>query len=989
MSERKSDSAQVQNDSRDDELLRLKQALADQTAQLVELRSSMRATLDATADAILVTDLDENVVDFNEQFQQLWQLPGSVMQSRQHRELLTVNSQKFADPQAFLTRVKEIYATRQEVTDHLVLLDGRLIERTSRMRYVDRRPTGWVWSFRDVTERKFTEEMKFRLAAVVESSQDAIITKSLDGIIQTWNAGAERIFGYTASEAVGQPITMLIPSDRKAEENQILERIARGERVASYVTERIRKNGSRLIVSLTISPMRDGTGKIIAASKIARDITQQKQAEELLRRSESELRTLADSIPQLAWMADPEGHVFWYNRGWYEYIGTTVDDNPGWSSPSVHDPEILPSVLQRWQQSLASGTPFQMEFPLRGRNGEFRWFLTRVNPLRDEAGRVIRWFGTNTDVDEVKRAEEALRDETRMLDLLNKTGIAIGSTLKLDDLLQAVTDAATQLSGAQFGAFFYNTVNEQGEGYTLYTLSGAPREAFDKFGQPRATPMFAATFRGEGPTRSDDVQADPRYGQLAPHYGLPKGHLPVKSFLAAPVNSRTGEVLGGLFFGHPRAAAFSERTERIIMGIASQAAVAIDNARLYENLRRAADERECLLQAERAARSEAERVSIMKDEFLATLSHELRTPLSAILGWSQVLSSGKVEPSDMAQGLEAIQRNARAQTQLIEDLLDMSRIISGKVRLDVQWTDLANVVEAAADSVRPSADAKGILLRKIIDPRVGPVSGDPTRLQQIAWNLLSNAIKFTPKGGKVDIILERVNSHLELTVRDNGIGIKPEFLPQVFERFRQADASTTRSYGGLGLGLSIVKSLVELHGGTVQATSEGEGQGSTFIVNLPLAPIHEADQREHPTTSRSSHAAQTAEIDLSGVKVLVVDDEPDARTLIKRVLSQYRAEVETAGSADEGLQKLRTFAPSVLISDIGMPGRDGYQFIRDVRKLPADQGGKTPSVALTAFARSEDRTRAMMAGFQLHIAKPIEPQELVATVGSLANRVGS
>ena len=403
--------------------------------------------------------------------------------------------------------------------------------------------------------------------------------------------------------------------------------------------------------------------------------------------------------------------------------------------------------------------------------------------------------------------------------------------------------------------------------------------------------------------------------------------------------------------------------------------------------KKADEEREVLLQRERTARADAELAGRIKDEFLATLSHELRTPLSAILGWSQLLANNP-EPEDFEQGLDSIQRNARAQAQLIEDLLDMSRIISGKVRLDVQWTELSAVIEAAIDSVRPAAEAKGIRIRKILDSHAGSVSGDPTRLQQVVWNLLANAIKFTPKEGKVDVLLERVNSHLEITVHDSGIGIKPEFLPVVFDRFRQADSSTTRTYGGLGLGLAIVKHLVELHGGTVRAKSAGEGQGATFIVSLPLAPIREDEKREHPTALKPPILDYSC-IDLAGLRVLVVDDEADARALIVRLLTQCKAEVHAAGTADEGLQMLRTIRPDVVISDIGMPHKDGYQFIRDVRALSASEGGKTPSVALTAFARSEDRTRAMMAGYQVHVAKPIEPQELLATVGSLAGRTGS
>ena len=595
------------------------------------------------------------------------------------------------------------------------------------------------------------------------------------------------------------------------------------------------------------------------------------------------------------------------------------------------------------------------------------------------------------DVTERRRAEEALREETRVLELLNKTGAALASKLDLQELVQSVTDSATQLSGAQFGAFFYNTHDESGEAMVLYTLSGAPREAFDHFGHPRATPLFGPTFRGEGPIRCDDVLADPRYGRMTPHGGMPPKHLPVRSYLAVSVISRTGEVIGGLFFGHPEPGVFTARTERVIVGVAAQAAVAIDNARLYEGARRAAKERERLLEAERSARAEAERVSRMKDEFLATLSHELRTPLNAILGWSQLLGSRGGEDAELAEGLDVIERNARVQTQLIEDLLDMSRIISGKIRLDVQRVDLADVVRAAVASVRHSATAKEIRLQIVLDPMAGPVRGDPARLQQCFWNLLSNAIKFTPKGGKINVALERVNSHLEVCVADDGQGIKPDFLPHVFERFRQADGSTTRAHGGLGLGLSIVKHLVELHGGTIRARSAGEGQGATFCIELPLMVVHAAVEpdaaRQHPRGTASPGEAEPLDHpSLAGIKVLVVDDEADARRLLLRVLEGCGAQVLLAASAQEGLDTLRRERPDMLISDIGMPGEDGYDFIRRVRELPADQGGRTPAAALTAFARSEDRTRALRAGYQTHVAKPVEPTELSAVVASLAMR---
>jgi PAS domain S-box-containing protein len=406
--------------------------------------------------------------------------------------------------------------------------------------------------------------------------------------------------------------------------------------------------------------------------------------------------------------------------------------------------------------------------------------------------------------------------------------------------------------------------------------------------------------------------------------------------------------------------------------------------------KRAEEERAQLLANERAARTAAEHASRMKDEFLATLSHELRTPLSAIVGWSHLLMQGANNEADLRQGLSTIERNARIQTQLIEDLLDMSRIISGKLRLDIQRVLPVTFVEAAIDSVRPAADAKGIQLVKTLDSLAGPIAGDPSRLQQIVWNLLSNAIKFTPRGGKVQVVLQRVNSHIEMSVADTGQGIAPDFLPYVFDRFRQADASTTRKQGGLGIGLAIVKQLVELHGGSVHVASEGEGKGATFSVHLPISVVHahlgDVD-RQHPRVSGERAVSKPAVV-LSGIEVLVVDDEQDARDLIRHILEDHEAEVLTAGSATEAMSLMEQQKPDVLVSDIGMPNVDGYDFLKQVRTLGVENGARIPAIALTAFARSEDRTRALMSGYQVHVAKPVEPAELVATVASVVGRTG-
>jgi len=406
--------------------------------------------------------------------------------------------------------------------------------------------------------------------------------------------------------------------------------------------------------------------------------------------------------------------------------------------------------------------------------------------------------------------------------------------------------------------------------------------------------------------------------------------------------------------------------------------------------RRAVEEqRASLLEAERAARGEAERAGQMKDEFLATLSHELRTPLNAILGWSQILRLPSAKASDVQEGVTVIERNARAQAQIIEDLLDMNRIVSGKVRLEVQRLDLGAVVQSAIETVQPAAHAKEIHFRSLLDSSAPSISGDPNRLQQVFWNLLSNAVKFTPKGGEVQVVLARLESHLEVSVTDNGEGIAPAFLPHVFDRFRQANATTTRTHGGLGLGLSIVRQLVELHGGTIRVTSGGKDQGASFSVSLPVLAVgswqsqHEVARRSKAVTVETVPHSATS---LKGLKVLVVDDEADARALLRRLLKECDVQVHAAESALQAFGLVQSERPHVLISDVGMPGEDGYALIRRVRCLAADQGGSTPAVALTAYARAEDRINAITAGFQHHLAKPVEPAELIAIVASLAGR---
>ena len=399
----------------------------------------------------------------------------------------------------------------------------------------------------------------------------------------------------------------------------------------------------------------------------------------------------------------------------------------------------------------------------------------------------------------------------------------------------------------------------------------------------------------------------------------------------------------------------------------------------------AAAQRQELLEKERDAREEAEAAGRAKDQFLAVLSHELRTPLNAVYGWSRMLQTGQLRDNTADRALDAIIRNADAQIQLIDDLLDVSRVITGKMRLDIQRVDLATVIDAALDSLRPAADAKGLRLQKLLDPRAGPITGDPSRLQQVVWNLLANAVKFTPRDGRVDVHLQRANSHVEIVVSDTGTGIAPAVLPFVFDRFRQADSSTTREHSGLGLGLALVKHLVELHGGTVSAHSAGEGQGATFVVKLPVAIVQRATGAPldaHPTAALVDGGTVGARLD--GIRVLVVDDDAEALDLATTILTGAGAEVRISTSATDGLDALTQWRPHVLVSDIEMPGEDGYSLIKRVRALEPGAGGRTPAVALTAYGRTQDRMLSLTAGYNMHVPKPVDPSELTTIIASLA-----
>jgi PAS domain S-box-containing protein len=664
----------------------------------------------------------------------------------------------------------------------------------------------------DITARKRAEEDAEALAAIVQSSDDAITGKTLDGRIVSWNDGAERIYGYTAEEMKGQSAAVLFPPEQREELPRVLARIRAGEHVEQADAVRVRKDGTRIDVSVTVSPVREASGRIIAAATIARDVTEQRRTERRL----AALQTLTDAA----------------------LSHTSLE-------------ELVRELLRGLCSALACD-------------------VASILLLTEDGQRLV------------VRASHGLPEEEG---LVIPIGRGVVGRIAADRRPGVIDDLA-------------------------------------------AAELESPVLRARGLT----------------------------SLLGVPllVDDR---IVGVVHVATVARRRFSDDETRLMLLAADRMAVAIDHARLFE--------------AERAARAEAETANRMKDQFLATLSHELRTPLTSMLGWLRMLRAGRLDDKTAARALETVERSTRAQAQLINDLLDVSRIVSGKLTMELTSLDADEVVAAALEAVRPLAEAKAVALTHARAAHPAVVQGDPGRLQQVVWNLLSNAIKFTPEGGRVGVDVRVGGCDVTIAVSDTGKGIAPELLPEIFERFRQGAA--TRTQGGLGLGLAIVRHLVELHGGRVVAQSEGLGRGATFVVQLPLA---EAAPAAPPRDSSAEFPR------LDGIRVLVVDDEADARALIGTVLGQCGAQVATVPSASAALEELRRERYDVLLSDISMPEEDGYQLMRRLRA----QNTAIPAAAVTAFARAEDRDAALAAGFQLHVAKPVEPAVLARAVESLVRR---
>nr|WP_199330465.1 ATP-binding protein [Microcoleus sp. FACHB-68] len=557
---------------------------------------------------------------------------------------------------------------------------------------------------------------------------------------------------------------------------------------------------------------------------------------------------------------------------------------------------------------------------------------------------------------------------SRQLHGLTQAALAINATLSVEEVLQVITEQAYQIIGTHQSVTSLTIDQNWAQAINAVYLSDKYAQWQDYNDQTDGSGIYACVCHLNRSMRMTqaELEAHPRwkgFGEAADR------HPPMRGWLVAPLVGRDGRNIGLIQLSDKYEGEFTEEDEAILVQLAQMASVAVENTRLYE--------------AQQRARTQAESANRIKDEFLAVLSHELRSPLNPILGWARLLRERKLDEKATDRALATIERNAKLQTQLIEDLLDVSRILQGKLSLNVCPVNLPSIIKAAMETVRLAAEAKSIEIQMRFKPAIGQVAGDSTRLQQVVWNLLSNAVKFTPTGGQIEITLEQIASEAQIQVRDTGKGISPDFLPHVFEYFRQADSTTTRKFGGLGLGLAIVRQLVELHGGTVAADSPGEGQGATFTVRLPLRRESATPKDETATTNLFTTVPDT--LPLTNIRILVVDDEADSLDFLAFVLEQAGAEVTATASAIAALQLLTQSKPDILISDIGMPEMDGYMLMRQVRLLESEQENNIAAIALTAYAGEMNQQQALAAGFQRHIAKPVDPETLVQQIKNMVN----
>ncbi|MGE0127018.1 MAG: PAS domain S-box protein [Blastocatellales bacterium] len=796
--------------------------------------------------------------------------------------------------------------------------------------------THFVATQRDVTERRRAQEelrrseQEFR--SLFDLSAIGMTQVSPGGNYLRVNRKLCQMLGYSEQEMLQLTLHEVTHPDDRELSAVTLDSSFTGETDEYSIEKRyVRKDGSPIWVLINWRVIRDSEGQPLHTVANIQDITARKRAEEKLRANEAQLRAILDNSSSVIFVKDLEGRYLRVNRGYEVTRGVTEDEVKGKTDYDLYPREIADGVLANDREVIAANTPLQFEEQVILADGP-HYFIAVKFLLYDDSGQPYAVCGIATDITERKRAEKGLRASEERLDLALRAG--------------------------DIGTFDWDTRT----GKVIWT-----EETKATFGRPSsATIGVYEDWRDR--VHPEDITATEASIREAWENKLQRWQSTYRIVRADNREVRWVESMGHIFYD----------------ALGKPLRMIGTNVDVTER-KQAEAEREKLLAREQAARETAEAANRSKDEFLATVSHELRSPLSAILGYARLLRYGPVDAQKVKQAVDIIERNGKAQLQLIEDLLDTARIISGKLKLEVRPVDVVAVIQEAVQMIYPAVEAKGLSLQTEIDPEVGQITGDPGRLQQVAWNLLSNAVKFTPSGGRVDVRLERVDPHVCITVSDTGKGISSDFLPFVFDRARQADISSARRHGGLGLGLSLVKYLVELHGGTVEAASAGEDQGATFKVMLPVRAISSPLSEEGDTLVTIAGLEEAAT--LAGMRLLVVDDENDARELLMFVLAQYGADVTAASSAAEAYAMITeapaSERPDVIVTDLGMPGEDGYSLLRRVREWERERGLYTPVVALTAYGRTEDRVRALMAGFQTHIAKPVEPAELAVVIASI------
>jgi PAS domain S-box-containing protein len=779
------------------------------------------------------------------------------------------------------------------------------------------------------------------------------------------NMAHRELLGYSDEELAGQ--TPAIHLGDEAFQAIAAELSSKGE-YRGETTSR-GKDGQEREIELSAFTMRDETGEPICFVGIKRDVTERKQAEEALRQTETELTDFFENATIGFHWVGPDGTILRVNQAELDLLGYSREEYVGRNIAEFHvDPLVIENILTR----LRAGELLRdVDARMRCKDNSIKHVRINSSVFWDE-GKFAHTRCFTRDITARKRTESRLALQYAVTRILAESGDFIESA-------QKIMQAACENLDWDVGALWM--LDRESNVMRCLDFCKPSALAVDEFEKltretalDKGVGLPGRIWASGEPARIDNVTADPNF---------PRAHA------AELVGLRGGfgfpillgqEVLGVLEFFSREIREPDEELFKMMMSLGGQIGQ-------FTKRRRAEEERADLLERERTARTDAEKANRLKDEFLATVSHELRTPLNAVIGWSRMLRSGRLDPESAHHALEVIERNACAQKQIIEDILDVSRVITGKLQLTLGPVDLVAIVDAALDAVRPALEAKGIKIETIIDADLRIVSGDADRLQQVVWNLLSNAAKFTPSGGKVEVRMSHNSTHVQIEVSDTGPGIDPDFLPHVFERFRQADGSTTRTHGGLGLGLAIVRHLVELHGGVITADNRSDGPGAIFSVKLRL-PSGELRSETLAGALAMFEEAEVEPVSLAGLGILVVDDESDTLDLVTMELTQHGARATGANSAAEALEKLEQLEFDVLISDIAMPGMDGYGLIRQVRKQEAGTDRRIPAVALTAYASVQDRMRAILAGYNTHVAKPVEANELVTVVAGLAGRLG-